>query len=79
VSHKTPRTTDGASPPPVGTQSARRPPAISECRQTPFLLGLMLPVWVDTPWNSVAITSHGNVSTLIQIPAGHMRFVPSRK
>ena len=46
---------------------------------TPFLVVMVLPVWENTPWYSVAIRSHINLETLIQIPAGHMRFVPAHK
>ena len=53
--------------------------ASSEAQDTPFLVVLILPVWEDTPWNSAAVRGHHNMSTLIQIPAGHMRFVPSHK
>ena len=51
----------------------------SEAQDAPFLVVLILPVWEDTPWNSAAIRGHHNMSTLIRIPAGHMRFVPTRK
>jgi len=50
----------------------------SESSDTPFLV-LILPVWEDTPWNSAAIRGHHNISTIIRIPAGHMRFVPAHK
>ncbi len=40
---------------------------------------LILPVWEVTPWNSAAICGHHNMSTLIRIPAGHVRFVPAHK
>ncbi len=53
--------------------------ASSDSQDTPFLVVLILPVWEDTPWNSAAIRSHHNMSTLIRIPAGHMRFVPYHK
>ena len=53
--------------------------ASSEAQDTPFLSVLILPLWDDTPWNSAAIRGHHNMSTLIRIPAGHMRFVPSHK
>jgi ribonuclease HI len=53
--------------------------ASSESQDTPFLVVLILPVWEDTPWNSAAIRGHHNMSTLIRIPAGHMRFVPSHR
>ena len=46
---------------------------------TPLLVVMVLPVWEDTPWSSAAIRSHPNMETLIQIPAGHMRFVPAHK
>jgi len=51
----------------------------SEVQETPFLVVLILHVWDDTPWNSAAIRGHHNMSTLIRIPAGHMRFVPAHK
>ncbi len=51
----------------------------SEVKDTPFLVVLILPVWEDTPWNSAAIRGHHNMSTLIRIPAGHMRFVSAHK
>ena len=46
---------------------------------TPFLVVMVLPVREDTPWFSVAIRNHNNLETLIQIPTGHMRFVPAHK
>ncbi len=46
---------------------------------TPFLVVLVLPVWEDTPWNAASIRGHPNMSTLVRIPAGHMRFVPAHK
>ena len=46
---------------------------------TPFLVVMVLPLWEDTPWYSAAIRSHHNLETLIQIPAGHMRLVPTHK
>ena len=51
----------------------------SEAQDTPFLAVLILSVWEDIPWNSVAMRGHRNMSTLIRIPAGHMRFVPAHK
>jgi hypothetical protein len=51
--------------------------ASSESPDTPFMVVLILPFWDDTPWNSVAIRGHHNMSTLIRIPAGHMRCVPA--
>ena len=45
----------------------------------PLLVVLVLPVWEDTPWSSAAIRNHPNLETLIQIPTGHMRFVPAHK
>ena len=51
----------------------------SEVQDTPFLVVLILPVWDDTPWNSAAIRGHHNLSTLIWIPAGYMRFVSAHK
>ena len=53
--------------------------ASSDSQDTPFLVVMILPVWEDTPWNSAAIRGHHNMSTLIRIPAGHMRFVPFHK
>jgi len=46
---------------------------------THLLVVMVLPIWEDTPWYSAAIRSHNNLETLIQIPAGHMRFVPAHK
>jgi hypothetical protein len=51
----------------------------SEAQDTPFPVVLILLVWEDTPWSSAAIRGHHNMSTLIRIPAGHMRFVPAHK
>ncbi len=51
----------------------------SECTETPFLVVLILPLWDDTPWSLAAIKGNGNMSTLIQIPVGHIRFVPAHK
>ena len=53
--------------------------ASSECIETPFLVAMILPIWDDTPCNSIAIRGHGDMSTLIPIPAGHMRFVLAHK
>ncbi len=53
--------------------------ASSEHADTPFLVVLVLPVWDDSPWTSNAIRGHNNMSTLIRIPAGHMRFVSANK
>jgi len=53
--------------------------ASSECTEISFQVTLTLPVWEDTLWNSAAIRVHGNMSTLLQIPAGHIRFVPAHK
>ncbi len=36
---------------------------------------MILPVWENTPWDSTAIKSHGNMSTLVHIPVRHIRFV----
>ncbi len=49
----------------------------SETQDTHFPVVLIL--WEDTTWNSAAIRGHHNMSTLIRIPAGHMRFVPAHK
>jgi hypothetical protein len=46
---------------------------------TPLLVVLVLLVWKDTSWCSVAIRSHLNLEALIQIPTGHMRFVLALK
>ena len=51
----------------------------SESQDTPFLVVLILLVWEDTQWNSAAIRGHYNMSTLIRISVGHMRFVPAHK
>ena len=51
--------------------------ASSECSETPFLVGMILLVWEDTPWKSASIRSHRKMTTLIRITAGHMRFVPA--
>jgi hypothetical protein len=53
--------------------------ASSEYMDTPFLVVLILPKWDDTPWNSKAIRGHVNMTTLINIPSGHMPFVPAYK
>ena len=50
--------------------------ASSEHTDAPFLVVMVLPVWDDSPWTSNAIRGHHNMSTLICIPSGHMRFVP---
>ena len=42
-----------------------------------YLLGSALDV--ATPWNSASIRSHSNITTLIRIPTGHMRFVPAHR
>ncbi len=51
----------------------------SETRATPFLVFLVLFVWDDTPWNSASIRGHVNMTILIRIPTGHMRFVPAHR
>ena len=51
----------------------------SEAQDTLFLVVMILPICEDTPWNSAAIRGHHNMSTLIQIPAGHIRFVPAHE
>ena len=38
---------------------------------------MVLPVWDDSPWTSYAIRGHTNMSNLIRIPSGRMRFVPA--
>jgi hypothetical protein len=43
------------------------------------LVVLVLPIWDDTPWNSASIRDHVNMTTLIRIPTGHMRFVPAHR
>jgi hypothetical protein len=53
--------------------------ASSERIDTPFLVVMVLPVWDNTPWNSATIKDHRNISTLIRIPTGHMRFVPTHR
>ena len=54
--------------------------ASSDHTYDPFLAVLVLPVWDDSPWTSVAIKGHPNMPTrLIRIPNGHMRFVPADK
>ena len=53
--------------------------ASSKSIDTPFLVFLILSIWEDTPWDSVAIRGDHNMSTLIRIPVGHMRFVPEHK
>jgi hypothetical protein len=53
--------------------------ASSESIETPYGGVLILPVWDDTPWNSAAIRCHHNMSILIRIPVGHMRFIPAKK
>ena len=51
----------------------------SEHSDAPFLVVMILPVWDDSPWTSAAIRGHSNMSTLIRIPTGHMRFIPAHK
>ncbi len=51
----------------------------SKTQNTPFLVVLILSVWDDTPWNTTAIRGHHDMSTLIRLPAGHMRFAPAHK
>jgi len=53
--------------------------ASSEYTDAPLLVVMVLPLWDDSPWTSKAIRGHTNMSTLIRIPAGHMRFVPAHK
>ena len=53
--------------------------ASSEHTKTPFLVVMVLPIWDDSPWTSEAIRGHHNISTLIQIPSGHIRFGPAHK
>jgi hypothetical protein len=53
--------------------------ASSEHTDDPFLAVMTLPVWDDSPWTSAAIRGHTDMSTLIRIPTGHMRFVPAEK
>jgi hypothetical protein len=45
----------------------------------PFLDTLVLPVLEDTPWNAALIRGHENMTTLVHLPAGHTRFVPTNK
>jgi hypothetical protein len=51
----------------------------SDSQDTPFIVVLILPVWEDTPWNSADIRGRHNMSTLVRILAGHMRFVSFHK
>ena len=51
----------------------------SEAQDAPFLVVMILPIWEDIPGNSAVICDHHNMSTLIRIPAGHMRFVTAHK
>ncbi len=44
-----------------------------ECTKTLTVVVMILSAWNDTPWNSTAVRGQGNISTLILIPAGHMR------
>ena len=53
--------------------------ASSEHTYAPFLVVVVFPVWGDSPWTSEAIKGHNNMSTLIKIPSGDMRFVPAHK
>jgi hypothetical protein len=53
--------------------------ASSESNESSFHGVLIFLVCDDTPWNSTSIRGHSNMSTLIRIPAGHMRFVPSHR
>jgi hypothetical protein len=53
--------------------------ASSKNTTTPFMAVLVLPVFEDKPWRSASIRSHPNIETLIQIPSGHMRLVPTHK
>jgi hypothetical protein len=53
--------------------------ASSEHTDTPFLIVLILPTWDDTPYNSRAIRGHVNMTSVMNIPAGHMRFVSAHK
>ena len=50
-----------------------------ENNETPFLAVLVLPIWDDTTWNLVSIRGHRNITILIRIPTGHMRFVPTHR
>ncbi len=40
---------------------------------------MVLLLWDDSQWTSIAIRGHTNMSTLIRIPSEHMRFFPSDK
>jgi hypothetical protein len=51
----------------------------SDSNEISFLVVLVLPLWNDTPWNAASIRDHRNMGTLIRIPVGHMRFVPTRR
>ena len=53
--------------------------ASSETSALPVLVVLVLPTWDNPPWNSASIRSHSNITTLIRIPTGRMRFVPARR
>jgi len=53
--------------------------ASSKHTDAPFQVVMVLPIWDDSPWTSKAIRGHTNMSTLVRIPAGHMRFVPPHK
>jgi hypothetical protein len=53
--------------------------ASSTDTKTPVLVVMVLPIWEDAPLYSAAIRSHHNLETLIQIPAGHLRFVLAHK
>ena len=60
-------------------QSGSPRPLLFGGARHPFLVVLILLVWEETPWNSDAIRHQHNMSTLIRISAGHMRFVPAHK
>ena len=53
--------------------------ASSENNENSFLVVPVLPSWDDTPWNSASIKSHRNISTLIRIHTGYMRFVSTHR
>ena len=53
--------------------------ASSERTKPPFLVVMVLPIRYNTLLNSTAVRGHGNMSTLIHIPVGHVRFVPAHK
>jgi hypothetical protein len=53
--------------------------ASSKYSGNPFLVVIILVVWDDTPLISASIRGHRNMTTLIRISTGHMRFVPAHR